>query len=106
MAIEFAEDPIEKTRQNRRGKESRVIPDRAKLEDIREQALNNFMLSPWGALAGQEEEKKDEERAQPQSVPRATAAQPGSKPFAFGQTAASHIAANQKLVAPGQPKST
>jgi len=35
-AVEFAEDPIEKTRMNRRGQTQRAIPDRAKLEDMRE----------------------------------------------------------------------
>jgi len=52
VAVEFAEDPIEKTRHNRRNLNSnanRVIPDRVHLEEIREQVLNNFMLSPWGA---------------------------------------------------------
>lgn len=50
-AVEFAEDPIEKTRHNRRNHNSntnRMIPDRVELEQIREQVLNNFMLSPWG----------------------------------------------------------
>ena len=49
IAIEFAEDPIEKNKQNHknRGNNQRAIPDRARLEDLREQALNNFMLSPW-----------------------------------------------------------
>lgn len=49
-AVEFAEDPIEKTRQNKRNynaQPSREIPDRNRLEEIREQAINNFMLSPW-----------------------------------------------------------
>ena len=45
VAVEFAVDPIEKTR--RRNQPHRAIPDRAKLEDMREQALNNFMLCPW-----------------------------------------------------------
>ena len=34
VAVEFAEDPIEKTR--RRNQPHRAIPDRAKLEDMRE----------------------------------------------------------------------
>jgi hypothetical protein len=38
VAVEFAEDPIEKNKQNQRnrGNNSRAIPDRAKLEDLRE----------------------------------------------------------------------
>lgn len=37
VAVEFAEDPIEKTRMNRRDqKGARAIPDRAKLDEIRE----------------------------------------------------------------------
>ena len=37
VAVEFAEDPINKTRlNNRRGQTHRAIPDRAKLEDMRE----------------------------------------------------------------------
>lgn len=49
IAVEFAEDPIEKSRRHRPNHPhtQRAIPDRAKLEDMREQALNNFMLSPW-----------------------------------------------------------
>ena len=54
----FAEDPIEKTRLNRRGNANtqRCLPDRAQLEEIREQALNNFMISPWVTPLGADDE--------------------------------------------------
>ena len=59
MAVEFAEDPIEKTRLHRRGQTQRAIPDRAKLEEMRDQALNNFMLCPWVIPTGSDDEKED-----------------------------------------------
>ena len=59
VAVEFGEDPIEQTRKNRRTN-YRPIPDRARLEDLREQAMNNFMLSPWVVPSPFEEESKED----------------------------------------------
>ena len=56
IAVEYGEDPIEKSKFKYGRQPQRLIPDRAKIEEMREQAYNNFMLSPWVVP---EEEKKD-----------------------------------------------